>query len=161
MTFYVTDQNTVVFAFAVFGAIAGVLRDITVVKRQIMPTGAILRFIEDILYCMLLTALYHVLAFVVNYGYVRWYEFASAFIGFLLYRKIFGSVLRKLLYNFASAVIKMFGLVLKPLVSVLVKMSALINTCSAGVRIYIYGKRLSLKSVVICRKSLAAAKNGF
>ena len=56
MTFYVTDQKTVVIALLVFGAAAGILRDTVLAWRRLVPTGKIAEFFQVILLCLSLVS---------------------------------------------------------------------------------------------------------
>ena len=115
MTFYVTNQNTVVLVLTLLGAVSGVIRDIVKVKRRFARTGKILEFAEDFICCIILTFVYHMAVFVTNYGYVRWYEFACLVVGFALYRITISSLVVKALSFVAGLVQRLVRLIMRPI----------------------------------------------
>ncbi|MBR5309148.1 MAG: spore cortex biosynthesis protein YabQ [Clostridia bacterium] len=129
MTFYVTDQKTVVIALLVFGAAAGILRDTVLAWRRLVPTGKIAEFFQDILLCLSLVSAYHMIAFVTNYGYVRWYGIASTFAGFFLYRATLSPLVLRLACIGVRLVIMTVSFILCP-VRVLI---LLLVKCAAGI----------------------------
>ena len=161
MTFYVTNQNTVVFVLVLFGIVCGFVRDIITVKRRFIPAGAVLSFFEDLVYCLVFTLLYHITVFVTNYGYVRWYEFASLFAGFLLYRFTLSRAVITLFCAVIAFIIKIFGVLLMPVL----RLSKIVyKNARRFVCIYLsfyYRKKLFACSKRMCTKHLGFARDEF
>lgn len=126
MTFYVTNQNTVIAVLFSVGVFAGVLYDLFTVKRTLLKTPAAVLFIEDILFCLVLCTVFVFSVFITNYGYVRWYEYAAFLFGFGVYRFfvswLFVKVLLALLKVFIGAVKKIVIFLVTPLVAVVGKL---------------------------------------
>lgn len=99
MTFYVTNQNTVIAVMLLVGVFAGILYDLFAVKRLILKTPAVLLFIEDILFCMIVCAVFVLAVFITNYGYVRWYECAAFLLAAGVYRFFVSQAFVKVLYT--------------------------------------------------------------
>ena len=161
MTFYVTDQNTVVIVLLLFGAFCGVLRDIIIAKRRVFHAGVVIAFFEDLIFCILLTAVYHMIVFVTNYGYVRWYEFVSVFAGFLLYRISFGKIFGELFYRILLLMKRIIMIILKPFAVVIVRVEAFSARLVGFIVSRLYDKRTEIKSAVLMKRQLVLAGKGF
>ncbi|MBR3994354.1 MAG: spore cortex biosynthesis protein YabQ [Clostridia bacterium] len=161
MTFYVTNQNTVVFVLVLFGIFCGFVRDIITVKRRFIRTGAILSFFEDLIYCLIFTVLYHITVFVTNYGYVRWYEFASLFAGFSLYRFTISKAVITVLCALIGFITKIIRILLKPVMTLVKIIYKKATALLCVILRFCYKKRVVAYSKRMCRKHIRLAQGGF
>lgn len=116
MTFYVTNQNNVVFSLAIVGVLFGFLWDVFEIKRIFLRTGKILIFFEDLLYFALFTIVFVMTVFVTNYGYIRWYEFMGVLSGFVLYKVFFSKTVVAVISFFIKLAGRIITAVLRPFV---------------------------------------------
>ena len=165
MSFYVTNQNIVVIVLFLFGTVCGLFRDLITVKRYFVRTTSIVAFFEDLLYCLVLTIIYHITVFVTNYGYVRWYEFASLFAGFATYRvtlsKIVLFVFQTVISAISGFVIKVLGILLRPIYRLLNLMWKRIEKLGLKAGRYYNRKIMIIRSKRVQRKYLKLSQNGF
>lgn len=161
MTFYVTDQNRVVFALFLFGIFCGFMRDIITVKRKVIGTVIFTEIPEDIIYCALMTFLYFMVIFVTNYGYVRWYEFASLSAGFALYRLTLSGIVVRMLSFVLEKLLKITGAVLKFVLSPMVFLARLLKKRIFIVVAFCSEKEMRRRSEAVLKRHLKKAENGF
>jgi len=157
MTFYVTDQNRVFVVLLVLGAVFGVLRDLLNVKRCFVKSGTLTEFAEDFICCIIFALLYHITVFAVNYGYVRWFEFAGVFLGFFAYRMTVGVFVYEALCRAVGLVIRIIKLLLSPVVKVFMFLKALATVLYERYSIAM----IRISSERVCKKQLNEAKYGF
>ena len=149
----------------VLGAVFGFLRSIIKVKRHFLKTGRIIASAGDFLYCALCTVLFHITVFVTNYGYVRWYEFAGAFLGFVLYRIFLEDAVMKVMTGitgFATGLISgILRTVLSPFVRVLRMIYGQLNNQFRKLYGSIYWMRLRMYSRSAEKRLTALSEKGF
>lgn len=123
MTFYVTNQNYVVLCLFVIGVVIGVVYDIFNIKREIFGKKLIFYYLDDLLFSFIYTTIFVFAIFLTNYGYVRWYEIASALIGFIIYKSTISNIFVKLTTEAIRFVLKILkviiGIILKPVIAIL------------------------------------------
>lgn len=161
MTFYVTNQNTVVLVLTLLGAVSGIIRDIVKVKRRFVRTGKILEFFEDFICCIVLTFIYHMTVFVTNYGYVRWYEVAGLILGFGLYRITVSDIFVKVLSAFAELLHKLIKLVAYPVVRIFKMVSSVFMRIYAKIATALLKKYTVRKSGIMEKRYIDMARVGF
>lgn len=161
MTFYVTNQNTVVLVLMLLGAVSGLIRDIVKVKRRFVRTGKILEFLEDFICCVILTFVYHITVFVTNYGYVRWYEFAGLILGFALYRMTISNLAVRVISTVAGLLQKLLRLLISPIVSAFKVAAAAFIRVYMKLTMVLRKKYIAKKSERMKKMYLDMARNGF
>ena len=119
MTFYVTDQNIVVLSLFLLGAALGLCYDLLRLKRQFLRPSAFMGSLGDLLFWLIVTALFILTIHITNYGYVRWYEFVAAGAGFLLYRAALSSLVLKALRFVVICILRTVRFLLNPVRSLL------------------------------------------
>lgn len=114
---YFYPEQTGAFLYSiVVGVFVGLLWDLLTVKRNIVKTGAVVRFAEDFLLCIFTFAAFLFFVLKANYGMMRWYEIGGAYIGFATYRFAFGRFVVKILTTVAGWAVYVVSLMLKTLV---------------------------------------------
>lgn len=161
MTFYVTDQNTVVVFLVILGVIFGLASDIVKVKRHFIPTGKLIRFTEDFLYCILCTFLYQITVFVLNYGYVRWYEFAGVMVGYLLYVLLFEDAFMHIIIWIVNKMLRILSILMRPFVRLRSMAVKCIRRSYARISDKVYSMTLKKYSDKVKKKIAASSKQGF
>lgn len=94
------------------GALMAVAYDFLRAKRREKKVPALIVYIEDTLWFIALGVMLYFLAFRANSGMVRWYSFAGAFIGAIVYKLIFGDKVMRLLQ-------KLYGLFVRGLLAII------------------------------------------
>ena len=165
MTFYVTNQNTVVLVLFLFGAFFAFLRDIIRVKRSLISVCTFVEAFEDFLYCVVFAFAYRVTVFVANYGYVRWYEICACAGGFAFYRLVLSVVVTKMLRTVILATVtlirKVFLFLSSPFVFVAKKLYRMLCKKMQAIHKKVEAGMIKHHSDVTMRKQLKSARYGF
>lgn len=158
MTFYVTNQNTVIGVMLLVGVFAGILYDLFTVKRILLKTPAAMLFFEDILFCLIVCTVFVFSIFITNYGYVRWFECAAFLSGLGIYRFFISQIFVKMLvtvFRFFIRFVKIIAVFLispvlaigKILVRKLLKIFAFIREKTRENSVKTYSKRRKKREI--------------
>lgn len=162
MTFYVTDQNFVVLSLIILGIISGFVWDIFRCIGQFFKIGYVLSNITDFLLCILFAFAYQITVFVTNYGYVRWYEFAGAFLGIMLYRLALSKIVTTVLMSVISICSGIIGKVISAVLHPFVKLARGIRSIAMK---YVFSKLFILMTEIFANiaagKQISLAAKGF
>ena len=90
------------------GAVLGFIYDIFRVSRRFFKTRDIVTIVQDILFFIISAFIIFIVAFKINEGEIRYFEFLAIFTGFVLYRIIAG-------VNVVNAVVKIIEFLAKAL----------------------------------------------
>ncbi len=161
MTFYVTNQNNVVFSLALVGVLFGVLWDLFEIKRTFLRTGKILIFFEDLLYFALFTVVFVMTVFVTNYGYIRWYEFVGVFSGFAFYKAFFSKTVVAVISFFIRLLGRIIAAVLNPFFWLFRRVGKIICFWYFAVCKILNEKRLKVNHLKMKKKYLGLSEKGF
>ncbi len=103
--FFPPYQELLFLCFAALGLFLGVLYDAFSVKRILFGCNTVICFIDDIAFMFISGFMFLITAFWFNNGIIRWYEFFSCLIGFIVY-KLTVSRLVMLLMNLVVKFVK-------------------------------------------------------
>lgn len=92
-----TSELGYLFWSVVCGILMAVLYDFLRAKRRERKVPALVIYIEDTLWFVVLSVMLYILAFRENSGMVRWYSFAAAGGGAFVYKLLFGDRVMELL----------------------------------------------------------------
>lgn len=161
MTFYVTNQNNVVFSLAIVGVLFGVLWDVFEIKRAFLRSGKILIFFEDLLYFALFTIVFVMTVFVTNYGYIRWYEFVGVLCGFAFYKAFFSKTVVAVISFFIRLARRIIGAVLRPFVWLLRRAVKIVCFLYFACCKILNEKKLKKNHLKMKKKYFGLSENGF
>ena len=93
--FFPPNQQYVFIAMTALGVILGLLYDAFSVKRSLIIDNALACFVDDVIFVFISGVLFLICAFITNNGIIRWFEFASCFSGFIVYKLTVSKIIMK------------------------------------------------------------------
>ena len=165
MTFYVTNQNYVVLCLFVIGVVIGVIYDIFKIKREIFGKNVIFYYLDDLLFSFIYTTIFVFAIFLTNYGYVRWYEIVSAFIGFIIYKSTISNIFVKITTEAIRFVLKILkviiGIIFKPIIVILSFVLSLFKKIYLLILGKIEKEKTKINSKKRLKRELILSRKGF
>lgn len=160
--YYPENQRTVFLYFLAVGVFLGVVFDVLRIKREFFGTSRLVLFFDDLAYMLFGTCVLILGVFRVNNGNLRWFEFFSPCIGFLVYRSTVSKLVIRFFFFLSRMIKRIFRIVcdfavriLKILFKPLFKLfSHILKTLSRALsetENAVYTYRVKIKMIKACR----------
>ncbi len=111
MELYISEQCLQFLLCAFLGSIAGVMYEIPRILRKFKEHHFAFVFLEDMLFCSTFSLIFICISYSVSDGIIRWYYYAGAFLGFIIYRLSLGRIMRRITPAIITALDKFLRLI--------------------------------------------------
>ena len=160
--YYPENQRTVFLYFLAVGVFLGIVFDVLRIKREFFGTSRLVLFFDDLAYMLFCTCVLILGVFRVNNGNLRWFEFLSPCIGFLVYRSTVSKLVIKFFFFLSRLIKRIFRAVcafamrvlktlLKPVLKLFLCVFKSLSRALSETKSAIYTYRVKIKMIKVCK----------